>query len=150
MYYSIFIEGGIFLSHGIWLIRTRRLRKEAKVAGKSFDDIAESEDYHVDVASRDIQKDQIEPTGSVALSKDLEKAQEIFSEPVSDEKSDSFVNPTKVLTVRVTEEEVGPEGVNALDYATMPHNNTSRPRTRPGYARQDSNVVTLNSIKVPQ
>ncbi|KAI9719557.1 MAG: hypothetical protein M1812_003327 [Candelaria pacifica] len=32
------LEGGIFTSHWIWLARTRKLRKEAKVAGKSIED----------------------------------------------------------------------------------------------------------------
>ena len=154
---SIFIEGGIFLSHGIWLLRTRKLRKEAKLAGKIFDDLPESEDYHVDIArrgsiaaARDIQKDQIERRGSVALSRDLEKGQEILPEPVYDEKSGSLVKPTKALTVQVTEVEVAPEGVDVLDYGTIPRSGASGSRPRPGYARQDSNLVTLKNFKGPQ
>ncbi|KAK3996504.1 hypothetical protein QBC44DRAFT_318028 [Cladorrhinum sp. PSN332] len=34
------LEIGIFLSHFIWLVRTRRIRKEAAADGKTFDDIA--------------------------------------------------------------------------------------------------------------
>ncbi|KAI0837080.1 hypothetical protein F5Y06DRAFT_91645 [Hypoxylon sp. FL0890] len=36
----IILETGIFLSHIIWLLRTRKLRKEAAAEGKTFDDIA--------------------------------------------------------------------------------------------------------------
>ncbi|KAI0178985.1 PQ loop repeat-domain-containing protein [Hypoxylon sp. FL1284] len=36
----ILLESGIFLSHIIWLLRTRKIRKEAKARGKTFDDIA--------------------------------------------------------------------------------------------------------------
>lgn len=32
------LESGIFLCHALWLFRTRHLRKEAKRAGKSFDE----------------------------------------------------------------------------------------------------------------
>jgi len=37
---SCFLEIGIFASHIIWLVRTHKIRKEAKVHGKTFDDIA--------------------------------------------------------------------------------------------------------------
>ncbi|KAI1414121.1 PQ loop repeat-domain-containing protein [Hypoxylon sp. FL1857] len=36
----VVLETGIFLSHIIWLCRTRKLRKEARSEGKTFDDIA--------------------------------------------------------------------------------------------------------------
>ncbi|RWA14429.1 hypothetical protein EKO27_g648 [Xylaria grammica] len=36
----ILLEIGIFASHLIWLFRTRRIRKEAKLNGKTFDDVA--------------------------------------------------------------------------------------------------------------
>ncbi|KAI1652654.1 PQ loop repeat-domain-containing protein [Daldinia decipiens] len=36
----ILLESGIFLSHLIWLFRTRKLRKDAASRGKTFDDIA--------------------------------------------------------------------------------------------------------------
>jgi hypothetical protein len=35
------MEGAIFLSHLIWLFRTRKIRAQAKAEGKTFDDIAE-------------------------------------------------------------------------------------------------------------
>lgn len=34
------LELGIFISHIIWLIRTYKVRKQAKEQGKTFDDIA--------------------------------------------------------------------------------------------------------------
>ncbi|KAF3765087.1 hypothetical protein M406DRAFT_222093, partial [Cryphonectria parasitica EP155] len=34
------LELGIFSSHIIWLLRTRKIRKEAKTQGKTFDDVA--------------------------------------------------------------------------------------------------------------
>ncbi|KAI1459913.1 PQ loop repeat-domain-containing protein [Annulohypoxylon moriforme] len=44
----IVLETGIFLSHIIWLFRTRKLRKEAASNGKTFDDIlAEHEEQGI-------------------------------------------------------------------------------------------------------
>lgn len=37
---SCILEAGIFISHIIWLIRTREIRKAAAAGGKTFDDIA--------------------------------------------------------------------------------------------------------------
>jgi hypothetical protein len=37
---SCLLEIGIFLSHIIWLARTRKLRKEAAADGKTFDEVA--------------------------------------------------------------------------------------------------------------
>lgn len=37
---SCLLEIGIFLSQAIWLLRTRKIRKEAAAQGKTFDDIA--------------------------------------------------------------------------------------------------------------
>ncbi|EPE04450.1 pq loop repeat protein [Ophiostoma piceae UAMH 11346] len=34
-----FLEIGMFVSHGIWLLRSRTLRKEAKAEGKTYDEI---------------------------------------------------------------------------------------------------------------
>ncbi|KAI5859556.1 PQ loop repeat-domain-containing protein [Durotheca rogersii] len=36
----MFLESGIFISHIIWLIRTRNIRNEAAAKGKTFDDVA--------------------------------------------------------------------------------------------------------------
>ncbi|KAK3394109.1 hypothetical protein B0H63DRAFT_36023 [Podospora didyma] len=41
-----FLELGIFTSHVVWLIRTRKLRKAAKAEGKTFDDIAAEYEAH--------------------------------------------------------------------------------------------------------
>lgn len=37
---SVILELGIFTSHFIWLIRTYKIRKQAKEQGKTFDDVA--------------------------------------------------------------------------------------------------------------
>lgn len=37
---SCALEAGIFASHIIWRLRTRKIRKEAKAQGMTFDDIA--------------------------------------------------------------------------------------------------------------
>ena len=42
---SIVLELGIFLSHFIWLIRTRKLRARAKREGIEFDDLPEAKKY---------------------------------------------------------------------------------------------------------
>ena len=43
--YSVLLELGIFISQGIWLVRTRKLRKQAKLEGKDFDDLPEAWRY---------------------------------------------------------------------------------------------------------
>ena len=48
----IMLEAGIFLSHFIWLVRTRKLRKQAKDAGIDFDDLPGTSKYRV-AADRD-------------------------------------------------------------------------------------------------
>ena len=163
---SIVIEGGIFISHGIWLIRTRRLRKIAKLAGKSFDDLPQSEEYHVDVerkgsiaASRDFVKDLVERRGSVALARDLERCADVTSGSISFERPvPSANNPldtvpelakTKAAGIRVVEAEVGVEGVEVIDYGTMTHGGASGSRVRPGYVRQDSTVSSASLFKNP-
>lgn len=37
---SALLETGLFISHGIWMVRTRNLRKQAKAEDKSFDELA--------------------------------------------------------------------------------------------------------------
>ena len=75
----LIIEGGIFVSHGLWLFRTRKVRATAKAAGRDFDELPESDAYHVDVqrrgsiaASRDVERDEIARKGSMSLARDLE------------------------------------------------------------------------------
>lgn len=41
----IFLELGIYLSQIIWLLRTCKLRKQAKLEGKDFDDLPEARKY---------------------------------------------------------------------------------------------------------
>ena len=54
---SLALELGIFVSQGIWLVRTRKLRKQAKLAGMEFDDLPEARQY------------QASPSGGRASSK---------------------------------------------------------------------------------
>ena len=44
----LILEGGIFVSHVLWRIRTRKLRKKAKAAGVYFDDMPEAAKYQCD------------------------------------------------------------------------------------------------------
>ncbi|KAL9120732.1 MAG: hypothetical protein Q9187_002711 [Circinaria calcarea] len=41
------LEAGIFISHGLWLLRTHGLRKRAKLEGVKFDDLPEAQRYQV-------------------------------------------------------------------------------------------------------
>lgn len=45
MFCRIFLQVLIYLSHMIWLLRTRQLRKQAKLEGKNFDDLPEARKY---------------------------------------------------------------------------------------------------------
>ena len=47
------MEGGIFLSHIIWLFRTRKLRKRAKLEGIDFDDLPEARRWQWNPPERD-------------------------------------------------------------------------------------------------
>ena len=67
---SIVLELGIFVSQGIWLLRTYKIRKQAKLNGKNFDDLPEARKYQYDPAgkaptstsrSRDIESGDVEP-----------------------------------------------------------------------------------------
>ncbi|KAI9870755.1 MAG: hypothetical protein M1830_003580 [Pleopsidium flavum] len=46
-WHHMLLETGIFASHVVWLLRTRKLRKQAKLAGQSFDDLPEAQPYQV-------------------------------------------------------------------------------------------------------
>lgn len=50
---SILLEAGIFLSHIIWLFRTRELRKRAKLEGIDFDDLPEARRWQWNPSERD-------------------------------------------------------------------------------------------------
>ncbi|KAK3044284.1 hypothetical protein LTS18_001701, partial [Coniosporium uncinatum] len=56
----LFIELGMFLSHGIWLLRTRQLRKEAKTVGMTFDEYPEAVKWQ----EKGIKLSKIVPFGS--------------------------------------------------------------------------------------
>ena len=150
---SLVIEGGIFVSHGIWLLRTRKIRAAAKAAGKSFDDIPESEPYHVDIpragsiaAARDTEAVEVERRGSIALAKerDLEACilprGSIARDVIAEESSIKRGRSGSQAGVIVTELEVRPslsgQGVEEIDYGTIPKRPASR--KRPGFARQDT------------
>ena len=163
---SIIIEGGIFVSHGIWLFRTRKLRKAAKLAGKTFDDLPESDEFHVEVArkgsiaaSRDLEKNLVERRGSVALARELDKGEEMISGGINIERSGSAVkaldtvsevSSIQTVDVGTKQQETRDEGVNAVDYGTLPRGDASTSRTRPGYARQDSNVSSMTVFRDPK
>ena len=120
MGYSIVIEGGIFVSHGIWLLRTRKIRAEAQKLGKDFDEMVEVEEKF----SGDVEKGRSMSAG--------EKERDVVS--TKDEKGDVEIRVTEV-EVEVEEEKQGAEGVEKKNYGTM------KERPRPGFVRQDTNFA---------
>ena len=156
--HSIVIEGGIFVSHGIWLIRTRKIRAKAKAAGCTFDDLPESEPYHVDIprrgsiaASRDIEHVEIERRGSLALARerDLEAGRpsigrnSVAKSVILEETESTADNDGDSVNVRVKDVPMplDGQGVEETDYGTMAAANGEgrRPSTkRPGYVRQET------------
>lgn len=42
---SCAIEGSMFLSHGIWLLRTRKIRGRAKAAHVEYDEFPEAQEW---------------------------------------------------------------------------------------------------------
>lgn len=152
----IFIEGGIFVSHGIWLLRTRKLRAAAKAAGRDFDDLPESDVYHVDTerngsiaASRDVERVEVARRGSAAAAKSLEleagRRTSVlqFANGYGGQKLDAKTD----VTVRCEEVLAGSsEGVQGIDYGTIERSPTAQ-KMRPGYKRQDTSV---SCFKDPQ
>lgn len=161
----IVIEGGIFVSHGIWLFRTRKLRAEAKAAGREFDELSESDVYHVEVArkgsiaaSRNVERDEIARKGSLTLAGDLElgegrKMSEILR--MKDHIIEESILKTGV-EVRVKEVQEGSnegvvqvgdrEGVQEVDYGTM-QKSLGAPKTRPGFERRDTDQAIFKEPK---
>lgn len=146
----IVIEGGIFVSHGIWLFRTRRFRAAAKAAGRNFDELPESDVYHVDTAekgsiasSRDVEHDEFPTRASVALARDLELGtgrRTSVSQLVKDG-SGKDLDAKTVVDVRC--EEVLPDssdGVQGTGYGTM-ERIPAASKTRLGFKRQDSSAT---------
>jgi hypothetical protein len=46
---SVVLEGGIYVSHIVWRIRYRKLRKEAKMSGVSIDDLLDLRNDREDI-----------------------------------------------------------------------------------------------------
>ena len=89
--------------------------------------------------------------GSVAVARDLERGEEMQSGSISfgrlgsvathDLDTVSEVSITKDTSVRVREQEVRGDGLDAVDYGTIDRATPAQGwRTRPGYVRQDSNI----------
>ena len=152
----IFIEGGIFVSHGIWLFRTRKLRAAAKAAGLDFDELPESELYHVETgrkgsiaASRDVEHDEIARRGSLAVARDLEfgAARRMSVLQHIEDGGGEELRPKTGVHAKCVEVLAGSsEGVQGIDYGTMESSPASS-RTRPGFKRQDTD---LTCFKDPQ
>ena len=145
----IFIEGGIFVSHGIWLLRTRKLRAAAKAAGRDFDDLPESDVYHVDTerkgsiaASRDVERVEIARRGSVVAAKslELEEGRRTCVLQFAKDNSGQKLNAKTNVTMRCEEALAGSsEGVQGIDYGTIERSPAAQ-RTRPGFEREDTDV----------
>ena len=146
----IFIEGGIFVSHGIWLFRTRKLRAAAKAGGRDFDEIPEADVSHVDTeekgsieSSRDVEREEVARRGSVTVTRDVDlEAGRRMSvlQPVQDG-SGKDLEPKADVNVRC--EEVladSSEGVQGTDYGTMERSQAAS-RTRMGFKRQDTSAT---------
>ena len=146
----IFIEGGIFVSHGIWLFRTRKLRAAAKAAGRDFDELPESELYHVETgrkgsiaASRDVECDEITRRGSLTVARDLElgPARRMSVLQRIEDGSGEELRARTGVDVKCEEVLAGSgEGVQGIDYGTM-ESNPAASRTRPGFKRQNTNLT---------
>ena len=149
---TITIEGGIFVSHGIWLFRTRKARAKAKAAGRIFDELSESDIYHVEVmrtgsiaASRNVERDEIARRGSVASVKDEELGEgRRFSELQHLReliRKETISKAGVEVMVEEMQAESGEgvvlagtrEGVQEIDYGTI-----APARTRPGFKRMDT------------
>lgn len=152
----IFIEGGIFVSHGIWLFRTRRPRAIARAAGIDFDELRESVVHHVEVprkgsiaASRDNELDEIARRGSSAVAKDLELGEGRSMSVVHQSKDGTGEEAKSKTGIEIRCEEVrtgSSEGVQEIDYGTMERSPAST-RTRPGFKRQDTNTACFKAVQ---
>lgn len=151
----MFVEGGIFVSHGIWLFRTRKLRAIAKATGQDFDEMPESDVYHVEVprkgsiaASRMDEHDVIAWRRSSAVARDLELGV-VRKVSVVQQLKDGAGGESKIKTgVEVTCEEVqagSSEGVKSIDYGTM-ETRLASTKTRPGYKRQDTDAACFKAV----
>ena len=152
----IFIEGGIFVAHGIWLFRTRKLRAAAKTAGRDFDELPDPDVHHVDTAekgsiasSRDVERDEIPRRANVALARDLElgagtgtSIPQLVIEGCGKE-----LDATTAVEVKCEEVSAdSSEGVQGTDYGTM-ESSLAASRTRPGFKRQDTNATCSKNLQ---
>ena len=144
------IEGGIFISHGIWLFRTRKIRAAAKASGQDFDELPTRVVYHVElprkgsiVADRDVEHDAVARKGSLAMSRDLEHG-EARMMSVLQHVNDGVIEDSKAkkdVEVRCEEVRAGSsEGVKEIDYGTMERSSVA-PKIRPGFKRQNTNTA---------
>ena len=152
----ILIESGIFLSHGIWLFRTRKLRAAAKAAGRDLDDLPESDVFHVDVgrkgsiaASRAVERDEIARRGSVAVARDLELGNGKGSVQLLVTDGESKAKTEADVKVYMQELTAGSsDGVQGIDYGTMPAAAAAvGSKSRPGFKRMDTDMTLF---KEPQ
>ena len=145
----IFIEGGIFVSHGIWLFRTRKVRAIAKATGRDFDELPESKVYQVETArkgsiaaSRDVERVEIARRGSVIVARDLEElgverqssvlqSAKEFNGEKSEAKTDVHMRCEEVLAD-------SSDGVQGIDYGTI-ERSPAASRARPVFNRQGTN-----------
>ncbi|KAJ6110253.1 hypothetical protein N7486_002488 [Penicillium sp. IBT 16267x] len=70
----VILEGGIYVSHIVWRIRYRKLRKEAKMSGMSIDEL-------LDLARNDTEDTRDTRIGVLDPSGDIEKQQQSLSRP---------------------------------------------------------------------
>lgn len=141
----LIIEGGIFVSHGLWLFRTRKVRAAAKAASRDFDELPEADAYHVEVprrgsiaASRDVERDEIARRGSVALAKDLELGDGpklSVVQQVIDKIGDQSRSKTGLESSLEEVRAGSTDGVQEIDYGTMERSSATR-KARPGFKRQ--------------
>ena len=150
----IFIEGGIFVSHGIWLFRTRKLRAVAKAAGRDFDELPESDVCHVETerkgsiaASRDVIGDEIARKGSVVVARDVELGDgaRIFALEYMKAGGSEELGANSDVEVKCEEVRAGSsDGVQEVDYGTM---GSAASRARPVYKRHDTNPTCFKDPK---
>lgn len=152
----IFIEGGIFVSHGIWLFRTRKLRAAAKAAGRDFDELPESDVHHVDTAEkgsiasfRDVERDEIPRRASVALAGDLELGAGTGTSipQLVIDGCGKVLDATTAVDVKCEEVPADSnEGVQGTDYGTM-ESSLAASTKRSGFKRQDTNATCSKNLQ---
>lgn len=59
---SVVLELGIYVSHIVWRIRYRKLRKEAKISGRSIDDLLNSQQNNTQMAG-DLESGVLDDSG---------------------------------------------------------------------------------------